>query len=246
MSDLRSQCNPIQDQGECGSCTAFGTIGVWEAVIRILENATVKLSERDLFFCSGGLCQLGNTIDNILNGAKNWVCSEECLPTDTNGLNHLCHEGRCSDWALNVRKLESWKAINSISEMKRLLDTQPLVGTMEVHQSFMNYVNGVYHSLGVYDPVLGGHCIGIVGYDDSKGAWLIRNSWGTGWGMEGYAWVKYGDSEIDGEMFQVIPSSDTSPDPSPSPCKLGNGLAKIGSFFSRLLRRKGRFFYLNP
>jgi cathepsin L len=35
------------------------------------------------------------------------------------------------------------------------------------------------------------HAVVIVGWDNTKDAWLVRNSWGTGWGNDGYAWVKY-------------------------------------------------------
>jgi hypothetical protein len=112
----------------------------------------------------------------------------------------------------------------------------------------MNYVSGVYHNLGNSDPILGGHCIAVIGYSDELGAWKIRNSWGTGWGEKGYCWIKYGDSGIDSEMWEVIPTLD-KPDPeppTPSPCQLGNGVAKALSFVAKLLNRKGRFYYMNP
>ncbi|WP_447984695.1 C1 family peptidase [Nitrospira sp. Nam74] len=40
------------------------------------------------------------------------------------------------------------------------------------------------------------HAVVIVGWDDEKGAWRVRNSWGTGWGESGYAWVKYNNNAI--------------------------------------------------
>lgn len=131
--------------------------------------------------------------------------------------------------------------------MKELLDQGiALATTMMVHQSFMNYVSGVYHNLGSSDPPLGGHMIACVGYDDNLGAWLIRNSWGIKWGMEGYVWIQYGDSDIY-EMYQLIPTDDPIPPqpPTPSPCPLGNIFAKIFSSIAKLLGRRGRFYYLN-
>jgi hypothetical protein len=77
----------------------------------------------------------------------------------------------------------------------------------------MNYVSGVYHNLGANDPVVGGHMIAIVGYSDALGAWLLRNSWGTEWGMAGYCWIKYGDSDIDNTMYQIVPTTPTPPPP---------------------------------
>ena len=245
MIDWRKSCPPIRNQGSCGSCTAFGTIGAWEANMNIMYNMLVDLSERDLFFCSGGSCSSGNYMSAVLDHATNpGICVEECCQYDA--IDHSCGEGRCDNWWVNGKKLKSWKKITDINEMKSILNTTPLVGTMEVHQSFMNYKSGVYHSLGVSDPVLGGHCIAIVGYDDELGAWLVRNSWGTDWGMDGYAWVKYGDSEIDSCMYQIIPDGEIPPQPKPSPCKIGNTIAKIMSFVPNLLNRNGRFYYIIP
>lgn len=239
--DHRNICQPIQDQKNCGSCTAFGAIGCWEAFIKINFNKDLKLSEKDLFFCSGGRCDMGNTVEATLDYCQNeGVCSEDCCPyTDSDC---LCGDNRCAEGVSTGAKLGGWNQLSSIAEMKAALNKSPLVGTMMVHESFLHYLNGVYHSLGVQDPILGGHCIAVVGYDDTLGAWLVRNSWGTGWGMQGYVWIQYGDSNIDSSMYQL----DLTPQPHPSPCPFGNRLAKIGSFFAKLLRRKGRFFYLNP
>lgn len=77
------------------------------------------------------------------------------------------------------------------NEIKKILKEKPLVSVMAVYQSFLHYRRGVYHPL-ENDPFVGFHCIAVVGYDDDLGAWLIRNSWGRDWGMDGYAWVKYG------------------------------------------------------
>lgn len=242
----KDACQPIQNQGNCGSCTAFGTIGAWEAKIKIELGISIKLSEKDLFFCSGGLCDYGNTMEAVLNQATDVGCASE---TCDSYVDHdcFCGEGRCPDWASGGAKLKSWKPINSISEMKAALDVAPLVGVMDVHESFLHYQGGVYYNLGPQDPVMGGHCVTVVGYDDSIGAWLIRNSWGTGWGEEGYCWIKYGDSNIDVCMYQLeLDTNPPNPNPMPSPCKLGNGVARLGNLFAKLFRRKGRFYYLNP
>jgi len=248
MTDWRSYCSPIRDQGDCGSCTAFGTIGAWEALIRILEpnrNIYLDLSEADLFACSGGTCDGGNTVEATLDQTLKGVCLEYCLPYEPR--DRSCGEDRCIDWREGARALQSWERIENIHQMKALLDKGPLAGTMAVHQSFLNYVSGVYHSLGPFDPVVGYHMIAIVGYDDTLGAWLLRNSWGTGWGMDGYCWIRYGDSEIDVEMYVLEPGPlPPEPEPEPSPCLIGNVTARILNIFPRLLGRRGRFYYLNP
>ena len=82
-----------------------------------------------------------------------------------------------------------------------------------VYDDFFGYGpnSGVYTQ--VSKTVAGGHCIVIVGYDDSKQAWLVRNSWGTGWGMAGYCWFGYGQCNMDNYTKYGVPSTDTNPDP---------------------------------
>jgi C1A family cysteine protease len=240
-SDLRKWCSEIRDQLSCGSCTVFCYCGTREPVLRIRANnptLNIDLSERDLFSCSGGTCETGNTMNATLNQAMKGVCLESCCPYD--GKDHLCGEGRCPDWQSNLDKLASWGVITSVTQMKSHLDKEPLCGTMAVHQSFLNYVSGVYHNLGDIDPIVGYHAIAVVGYDDELAAWLLRNSWGKGWGIEGYCWIAYGDSEIDTEMYQLNGT------PTPSPCKIGNSIVKTLNKVCTLLGRKGRFYYLNP
>jgi uncharacterized repeat protein (TIGR02543 family) len=76
--------------------------------------------------------------------------------------------------------------------MKNLLYQGPIVGTMEVYDDFYYYVNGVYYC----DPnwgtgYQGSHAIEIVGWNDNLEAFLVKNSWGTGWGIGGFFWISY-------------------------------------------------------
>ena len=230
-NDLRYYCPPIRDQGNCGSCTAFGTIGAWETLLRIIGN-NVDLSEADLFFCSGGTCETGNYMWRVLERAKIGVATEECCPYEPR--TKRCGEDRCEKWWETGYKIANWKEITNVEEMKQLV---PLVGVMEVHESFLHYKGGVYHSLGPADRIVGYHCVSIVGWDDEKGAWLVRNSWGTGWGEKGYAWVKYGDSKIDQVMYKLFLSSK-KPDPKDDKpiCPVSRFIVSIPVFGWGLLR----------
>ncbi len=152
-------CSPIRDQGNCGSCCAFGSIGAWESSIRIKKQDKtlgVDLSERDLFFCSLGTCNTGNTVEKTLDRAVRGVAIEACCPyVDSNA---LCGQGRCPEWWVDGEKLASWKVITNIQEMKNALQNGPLVGVMAVHESFLHYLDGAYESLGAEDPIVGYHC----------------------------------------------------------------------------------------
>ncbi len=70
-----------------------------------------------------------------------------------------------------------------------LVQGKAVVFGMEVDQSFMNYTGGIFR--GGSGRTLGGHAMAIVGYDDSRRAYRIINSWSTRWGDGGYAWIDY-------------------------------------------------------
>ena len=80
----------------------------------------------------------------------------------------------------------------SADSVKAALAKGPLMTTLSVYADFMTYGSGVYKH--VTGAALGGHAVSIVGFDDTKKAWLIRNSWGKEWGDSGFAWVSYDDT----------------------------------------------------
>jgi len=208
--DWRNRCTPVKDQGNCGSCVGFGTIAAIEALINIKYGIVKILSEAQPFFCAGANCEEGAYVPDVLDQESiTWI------PTAQEN-HYVDHNVPCYKGKATGAILTKWYLLDNAEEMKIALTSGPIVGTMEVHESFMHYVSGVYHSLGPQDHVVGGHCICIVGYDDAKGAWLVKNSWGTGWGERGYVWIKYGDSEIEVESYSVFPIIPTLPEP-PTP-----------------------------
>ena len=215
--DWRPYCTEVKDQGLCGACPAFGTIGCMEAHLRIVkgEDFGVDLSESHLFFCAGGDCYSGAYMHKVLDQAKNYICREVCWPYS--GEDEECKEEPCEKWKQGAYRIKSWKYIYNVDEMKKLLKNGPLITIMRVYQSFLHYKGGIYHPLDD-DPYLGVHCVAVVGYDDEKGAWLIRNSWGEDWGIDGYAWVKYGTCSIERTMFAIeVDPEPAEPEPEPQP-----------------------------
>ncbi len=111
----------------------------------------------------------------------------------------------------------------TVAEVKQALCQHGPVGTwIDAGGSFGAYTAGVYNDT---DPnhQVGGHFVLIIGWDDSKGAWLIKNSWGTTWGdtcgygsERGYAWVGYGVHGIQSDacwihahptLYQIDPAA---------------------------------------
>ena len=82
-----------------------------------------------------------------------------------------------------------------------LADHGPVIACFSVYDDFYSYTGGVYsYQSGNY---AGGHCICVVGYNESLQAWLCKNSWGTGWGMAGYFYIEYGQCGIDSQMWAI-------------------------------------------
>jgi C1A family cysteine protease len=75
-----------------------------------------------------------------------------------------------------------------------LAEGYPIVFGFTVYESFEGDAvasTGVVPMPGVSEQVLGGHCVVAVGYDDDKQQFIVRNSWGTGWGDQGYCYMPY-------------------------------------------------------
>lgn len=243
--------SPTRDQKDCGSCVQFGVLKVLETALKIRtgdKTLDLDYSEQDLMACSGGSCEYGNTVEAALNRLMVGVCDESCCPYQarTTGFG----EGRCIEWEKTGIKIKSWARLTNWEDMKAALRLGPVVGTMAVHQSFMNYTSGIYESQGPADPVIGYHCIADMGFSDPKDAVLLLNSW-NGWGFtisnnSGFCWIQKSDSEISVEMYSIELDGPIEPQPTPSPCKYGKGSTKIPNFFLWLTHQKGRYYYMNP
>jgi C1A family cysteine protease len=187
---------PVRDQAGCGSCAAFATNGAFESVVQIETgvNFGCDLSEAYLFFCGGRSCDGGWFIDSAVSFFQyNGVPDEACFPyvdVDTS-----CDQ-REENWPTRlVYATETGSISNSVSNIQNaLLEYGPLATNMEVYSDFFGYRSGVYEY--VSGEFEGHHAIIIVGYDDADQSWICKNSWGVGWGMQGWFKMKYNECTI--------------------------------------------------
>ena len=184
----------VKDQGSCGSCVSFATVGTLEARINIAcNNANLDrdLSEAQLFYCGcGNCCGSGWNFPPALNFCQNTGIALESSFPYTPG-NQPCKSGLTP-----YAKITSWTAIMAVADRKNTLATKgPMVAGMAVFQDFFSYTSGVYRH--VTGSLAGYHAIGVVGYDDAQQCWICKNSWGTGWGDSGFFKIGYGECSID-------------------------------------------------
>ncbi len=209
---------PVMNQGNCGSCVAFAAVATLEAQTSITSGLPwlrSTYSPQALFACGGGSCESG-WMPMIANYhlENTGIPDEACLPytSGSTGEDVSCSE-RCSNAAnrsLKVANVTSPSSRHSSSAdaVKAALLKGPLMTTLDVYADFLAYRSGIYRH--VSGESLGGHAVSIVGFNDAKKAWLIRNSWGQEWGEAGYAWISYADSSGVGEetwSYEVKPES---------------------------------------
>jgi C1A family cysteine protease len=205
--DLRSKnfITPVRNQGGCGSCVAFGSTATVEGTFRVQRgdpNLAVDLSEAQLFYCvaksQGRNCGNGWWVGPALDAYKNGIVDEACFPYTAGDQN--CN--LCADWQNRLTKITGWHTINGPADMKTWISTRgPLDTCFTVYNDFFSYKSGIYKH--VTGGVAGGHCVCCVGYDDGKGCWICKNSWGTDWGESGFFNIAYGECGIDATMWAV-------------------------------------------
>jgi|GEM_PF-1625898 len=207
-----SYVSPVRNQGACGSCYAFSATGVTESLFMIgedLPDTNVDLSESNMMFClsqyySGFYGCTGASYDyDEMEGLVTYgTIDEACYPYDQ-GLTSDC-AAACETPALEVR-LASWGRIpcNETDAIKTAIYTYgPVNAAVYVGDSFQAYSEGVYNDLRTSCPgspcyyTSTNHAIMLVGWDDADQAWILRNSWGTDWGEDGYMRISYAAANV--------------------------------------------------
>jgi len=189
---------PVKDQGQCGSCWAFSTTGSMEGSIALKYGVLNSLSEQQLVDCAGGYGNYGcngGLMDSAFQYAMaNGLCTEAAYPyTAKNG---ICKSSSCT--VSPYTKLANGYA-DVVPANEDTLgadnDMEPISIAIEADQSgFQLYTSGVFS--GTCGQNLD-HGVLLVGYgsDNSTPYWLVKNSWGTSWGEQGYIRMIRGQDE---------------------------------------------------
>jgi hypothetical protein len=196
----KSFVTPIRDQQSCGACVSFATCAVLESRMLIAANTpgrNIDLSEAHLFFCgTPNACQIGWIYEKAMDQAKrSGVGLEPDFPYQPQ--NQACRQIK------PVVKVKSYETAASSTQRKRALMRGPVVGGLQVYKDFFTYKSGVYQH--VTGSFIGWHAVAIVGYDDVGQYWIAKNSWGPGWGENGFFRIRYGDSAIDSQVLFYDP-----------------------------------------
>jgi len=196
-------CTPVKNQSSCGSCWAFGTVGPLECNIKIKDGVTVDLSEQWLVSCnSDGWGCGGGWWAHDYHQWKTDPCGgtgavqETYFPYVAADVPCNCpypHDYLINDWAF-VGNGYSIPPVNSIKQA--ILDYGPVSVTVYANTAMQAYTGGIFNGCGSGEV---NHAVVLVGWDDNQGIdgiWIMRNSWGSGWGEGGYMRIPYDCSNI--------------------------------------------------
>jgi C1A family cysteine protease len=196
LMTLHSQCPPIYDQGNLGSCTA--NAGVAARVM--LNKLTINLSRLFQYYqervIEGDVPQdNGAQMRDIGKAMLMYgVCEESYDPYNIYNF-ATAPSQRAITNALNY-KIKSYNAVTSITQIKQTLALQlkPVLSGIYVFESFESAAVASTGKVPMPLPseqLLGGHAILIIGYNDDKRWFVCRNSWGSSWGDHGYFYLPY-------------------------------------------------------
>ena len=196
----KGKCTPIKNQGACGSCWAFATVGVFESAKLIKGQGEKDLSEQHLVSCN----------------KNNWDCDGGWFAHDYHWnkggkrqnkpgaryerqFPYKARDLRCKR-TRRKNRLTGWTyvgnsySVPSVKAIKRAIRRHgPVAVAVCVNSAFQSYSGGVFKGPGCTDK---NHAVILVGWNNSNRTWKLRNSWGTGWGEYGYMNIRYGTSEV--------------------------------------------------
>ncbi len=197
-------CTPIKDQGSCGGCWAFSTVGILESQIQLLDGITTDLSEQyliscntDYWDCDGGWFAHDYHEWKIPPGEPAAGAVYEAdfpyvASDDDCGGPHTHHETIISWHYLQ----DEWSNLDVAAIQDAILNHGPVATGICVGTAFQGYDGGVFKTDECGTRT---HAVVLVGWDDNQGAngvWILRNSWGEDWGENGYMRIEYGTSDV--------------------------------------------------
>jgi parallel beta-helix repeat protein len=211
----------VKDQGGCGSCWAFGPVGMMETMYNIWRNdpeLDFDLSEQYLVsdcYSSGNCC--GGSYSSILRLiCIDGIPDEDCLPY-MDGTGCTCSEGTCDDncehdggWNCSdvacSDKCPEWEnRLIKIDSAKYLKMSEIGIKDYIANQGPLTLAMGMGVGIGYWDGDIyrctednnRNHVVVIVGYDDEGSYWIVKNSYGVGFGDNGYFKLGYGECGIE-------------------------------------------------
>jgi C1A family cysteine protease len=200
LVDLRPQCPQVYDQGNLGSCTANAIAAAFE--FELLRQKLADFTPSRLFIYYNERVMEGDPgqdngaqiRDGMSSVATLGVCQEVQWPYNEWAFDQKPDPVCYTDALANKANQYLSIAADLIHLKACLAGGFPFVLGISVYESFESPAvaqSGIVPLPAPQEDCVGGHAILCVGYDDSKQAFLMRNSWGSDWGLGGYFYLPY-------------------------------------------------------
>ncbi|WVZ25705.1 hypothetical protein V8G54_004249 [Vigna mungo] len=208
MKKEKSSCDDAPaswDWRKKGSGWAFSATGAIEATNAIVTGNLVSVSEQEIIDCAykASGCEGGYHFH-----AFEWVIENGGIATEVD-YPYRAENGTCkANKAQNAVTIDSFDGIiltnyTSAAESDEALlcatFEQPISAAMD-GRDFFFYTDGIYDGGNCSSPYGINHFVLIVGYDSVDGVdyWMVKNSWGKDWGMDGYIWIQRNTGNLGG------------------------------------------------
>jgi C1A family cysteine protease len=214
--DLRPGCPPVYDQGQLGSCTA-------NAIAAAIQYEQIRQKEAKPFAPSRLFIYYNERV-------MEHTVSQDAGAQIRDGMKSINHIGACpeTDWPYVIanfaqkpplrafkdaplgKTISYQRVVQTLDQMRACLaGGSPIVLGISVYESFESREvakSGAVPMPGNREKLLGGHAILAVGYHDADQRFIMRNSWGTSWGMHGYFTIPYAyltDSNLCDDLWTI-------------------------------------------
>ena len=198
--DLRPLCPPVYNQGDLGSCTANAIAAAIEIDHRLANQPAWTPSRLFIYYNERAAEKMtatdsgGRLRDGLKSVAKQGVCPETLWAYDITRF-AVKPDERCYVDALKNLALKYESVPQHSGALEQILFSgKAVIVHMTLYEGFESETvshTGMVPLPGKFETSLGGHAVLCVGYDRPQQRFLMRNSWGPSWGLEGYFWLPY-------------------------------------------------------
>ena len=185
---------PVKNQGGCGSCTTFATTGAFEGSYAVRNNVLLDSSEQHLLSCTAVNCATGGSrADLAAYMVGTGTSTEGAYP-------YTASDSACNAAIPTPHDAIAWDYVSdetpTVAELKDALCTYgPIATGIWATPTFQAYSSGIFNE--AVTNTSSNHAITLVGWSNQNGGyWIVKNSWDTDWGENGYGRVAWGSNNV--------------------------------------------------
>jgi len=182
----------VKNQGQCGSCWAFSTTGSTEGAWFLAGHTLVSLSEQQLVDCSRAYGNQGCN-GGLMDDAFKYIIANKGITTEANypytAKDGVCNKAKAAQVAASISAFTD-VSHNNPTALQNAVAQQPVSIAVEADQSAWQLYSSGTVTKGCGTNL--DHGVLIVGYDTTASPpfWIVKNSWGASWGMQGYIQIE--------------------------------------------------------